>query len=88
MVSKSRNYKVGDVVLLKTDEPRNEWPMVMVERVYPDETGLVRSVKIRVSGHGSFKRPISKLILIKEVELNYNDSPPEEPKNQDLGRKS
>ena len=76
----------GDVVILKTDEPRNNWPMAIITKVTPDETGVVRKVKIRFSNDGILERPISKLVLLKEVECN--DSPPKEPSYQDLECKS
>ena len=80
--SKRRNLRIGDVVLLKTNESRNEWPMAMIDNVKPDKTGAVRSVTIRLANNTKFERPISKLVMIKENEIE--DSPPKEPRNQDF----
>ena len=45
---KQRNFEVGDVVLLKRDNERNEWPMAIIEEDMPDYHGIVRSVKLRI----------------------------------------
>ena len=40
-----RNFKSGDVVLLKQVEvKRNQWPLAVVKRVFPSSDGLVRSM--------------------------------------------
>ena len=70
----TRNFCVGDVVLLKEDifSPRNRWPTARVIQVFPNEDGLVRSVNIivaRPNGKTStLKRPITKIILLLEFE--------------------
>ena len=70
---KRRSFKVGDVVMLKNDEKRNEWPIGRIELANTDENGHCRKVKIRTI-YGTFERPISNLILLEEV-----DSPPRKP---------
>ena len=70
----TRNFSVGDVVLLKEDifSPRNRWPTARVIEVFPNEDGLVRSVNLivaRSNGKTStLKRPISKIVLLLEAE--------------------
>lgn len=48
------NRAEGDVKLLKDqDSPRNEWPIGIVQRVFPSEDGRVRKIKLRVVQNGS-----------------------------------
>ena len=73
---KQRNFKSGDIVLLKDTtltNSRNEWPMGMIESVYPDDNGMVRSVDCRVGGN-VYRRPVTKLVLLLESSI-----PDEEP---------
>ena len=69
-----RNFKVGDIVLVKDAElfgARNEWPLARIISVYPSEDGLVRSVTLHVATRDptgkptQLKRPISKLVLLE-----------------------
>ena len=43
----SRNFEVGDIVLLKDDQPRNSWPMARITETESDQNGMVRSVKLK-----------------------------------------
>ena len=63
-----RNFKLGDVVLLKqADTKRNQWPLAIVTQVHPSEDGLVRSVSVRTtSNKGDVVRPVHKLVLLVE----------------------
>ena len=55
---------VGDIVLIKTEnEPRNEWLMGRVTKVYPDEEGIVRSILLKTQ-RGAMERPIHKVVLV------------------------
>ena len=45
---KQRNFEVGDVVLLKRDNERNEWPVAIIEEDMLDYNGIVRSIKLRI----------------------------------------
>ena len=71
---KTRNFCVGDVVLLKEDNfsPRNRWPTARVIQVFPSEDGLVRSVNLMVARpdgkKSTLKRPITKIVLLLEAE--------------------
>ena len=42
--NKCRNFQKGDIVLLKTDANRNQWPMAKVIRVNADDMGFIQSV--------------------------------------------
>ena len=42
-----RNFKVGDVVLLREDSIRNEWPVARIVETEPDSNGLFCSVKLK-----------------------------------------
>ena len=79
---KSRNFMVGDVVLVKDSNiftKRNGWPLALVEEVFPGNDGLVRHVKLRVAYKQLDKtrhlsRPISKLVLLVGADENNNSS--------------
>ena len=72
----SRNFQVGDIVLVKDEDiftNRNGWPMARVEKVFPSDDGMVRKVGLRVAKKQTDKtrvltRPISKLVLLVEVD--------------------
>lgn len=61
-----RNLKAGDVIiLLDSSVPRNQWPIGIVERVFPSSDGLVRKAEVRVMRGGvpvTYTRPITQLI--------------------------
>ena len=73
-IKETRNFSVGDVVLLKEDifSPRNRWPTARVIQAFPNEDGLVRSVDLMVARPNgktsTLKRPITKLVLLLEAE--------------------
>ena len=77
---KRRNFKVGDIVLLKEDCQRNKWPVAKVKEVFQDSNGFVRSVKLMVNrSHeqntiNTLDQPINKIVLLVE----RNDSPTKE----------
>ena len=62
-----RNFKVCDIVLLKDEHSRNQWPMAHVVQTEPDKNGMVHSVILKLGNTKSSKtlrRPISKLVLL------------------------
>ena len=59
-----RNYKVGDIVLLKDQDVFHQsWPLEVITEVHPGLDGQVRTVTLRTS-KGSYKRPVVKLVLL------------------------
>ena len=74
-----RNFSVSDIVLLKEDAPRNQWPLCKITETNPDDQGIVRSVTLLLGIDDNsnreriLKRPFSKLVLI--LEANDIDSP-------------
>ena len=71
-----RNIKIGDVVIVQDEVPRNEWPLGMVMETSMNQEGLVRAVKVKVK-LGSRKpqkgsdttssvveRPVQKVVLL------------------------
>lgn len=61
---KSRNVKVGDLVLIKRDntEPL-KWPMGRVVEVKPDAEGDVRAIKVRTKD-GEYDRGITQVAFL------------------------
>ena len=74
-----RNCKVGDVVLLKEDADRNQWPMAKIVAVNSDAKGDVHSIKILVGAANKsdnsiryLERPVNKLVVRVENENDDN----------------
>ena len=43
-----RNFKVGDIVFLKDEHSRNQWPMAHVVQTEPDKNGMMCSVILKL----------------------------------------
>lgn len=64
---KKRSLVAGDVVvIMDPSAPRGSWPLGKVLEVFPDKSGLVRSVNLQTKNN-VIKRPITKLCLLQEV---------------------
>lgn len=60
----SPNLSPGDVVLLKAETTSNiEWPMGLIEKVFPGEDAKVRVALVKVNSK-SLLRPITKLVKL------------------------
>ena len=57
-----RNFKIGDIVLLKSNTIRNQWPMTTIVDVYKSNDGHVRTVKLR-GGDNKFHENGSKYLV-------------------------
>ena len=52
---------VGDVVIVKSDDKnRGNWPLAIVQRVFPGKDGLIRAVKLNTA-QGTLNRPVQHL---------------------------
>ena len=67
-IDPTTNLAEGDVVLLKdSGTPRNEWPMAVVQRVFPGQDNHVRKIELRVFKNGNvitYVRPIAEVVLL------------------------
>jgi len=64
----SRNFVVGDLVLVKDENlPPAKWKLGRVSVAHPGADGLVRVVTIKTAD-GEFKRPVVKLCLLLSTE--------------------
>ena len=72
-----RNLKIGDIVIVQEEVPRNEWPLGKITDTSTDQQGLVRSVKIKLGSRNpqkkgndtnsqTIKRPVQKVVLLLE----------------------
>ena len=71
-----KNLKIGDVVIVQDEVPRNEWPLGMVMETSRNQEGLVRAVKVKLGYRNPQKgsdakcsvveRPVQKVILLME----------------------
>lgn len=58
------SIKVGCLVLIKDEtQPPTKWALARVTKVFPDNTGVVRTTEL-LTATGSVLRPIHKLILL------------------------
>lgn len=68
----SRNLKPGDVVLMRDREcHRLQWPLAIVERVFPSEDNRVRKVEIRTVNkdkRATYIRPVVELVSLVETD--------------------
>ena len=78
-ITKKRNFRINDIVLLKEDAPRNQWPLCKIIKTNSDDQGIVRSVTqlLGIDDNNNRQRIleclISKLVLI--LKANDVDSP-------------
>ena len=67
-VSGKGEFKVGNLVMIREDGcPRLQWPLGVVQKVFPGRDGLVRSAEVKTT-RGVFVRPIQRL-----HDLDIND---------------
>ena len=63
-----RKFAVGDLVLVVDKKtPRGHWPMGLIEEVFPDSHGHVRSVRVKTAT-SVYRRDIRKLCLLEGVQ--------------------
>ena len=66
----SRNFQVGDLVLLKEDGiVPSKWPLGRIVSVYPGDDKLVRVVTVKTSS-GVYRRPTAKIALLLENSVD------------------
>ena len=61
----SPNVKEGDIVLVKNESPRGQWPLAVIEKVFASDDSLVRKVQVKLSRNGApvvLTRPICEII--------------------------
>lgn len=61
------NLKVGDLVLIVCDTPRNVWPLGKIVEVFVGQDGKVRSVRVQTQ-NSIMVRPIHKLCFIESTQ--------------------
>ena len=67
------DLKEGSIVMcLDEKSSRGTWPMGRVTRVIKSGDGHVRSAMIKTQ-NGEYHRPISKLCLLLEDDINIHD---------------
>ena len=65
--SRRRDLCVGDIVLIRDDSHRNDWPVGRIEETLPSRDGRVRKVKANTAQCGMHQvrsRPVSELVLL------------------------
>lgn len=62
-----RNVQVGDIVMIKGETHRNEWPLGRIEEVFKSKDDKVRKATVNIWKDGERKnylRPISNLVFL------------------------
>ena len=79
-----RNFRAGDIVVLKEDTQRNDWRLAKATKVYKDDNGYVRTVQLHLGYSDPTKlinrvlvRPIDKTLLLLDSDEEVR-SPTEE----------
>lgn len=54
------NLSEGDVVVMKGNSPRGEWPLGVVTKIFPGSDGVVRVVDVRTAIN-TYRRPVNHL---------------------------
>ena len=79
-----RNFRVGDIAILKEDTQRNDWRLAKVTKVCKDDKGYVRTVQLYLGYSDPTKlinrvlvRPIDKTVLLLDSDEEV-PSPTEE----------
>ena len=70
------DHKVGDIVLIKTDVHRNQWPMGRVVEVIKSKDDKVRQTRISIwkdRENKTYLRPIHELILLMRSKMHSNE---------------
>ncbi|CAJ0602100.1 unnamed protein product [Cylicocyclus nassatus] len=62
--------KVGDVVLIRQDAPRSNWPLGLILELYTSSDGNTRSAKIKTGKRRVVDRSISHLLPLEVVAEN------------------
>ena len=58
-------FKEGDVVVLhRAGTPRYTWPLARVLEVYPDDRGVIRTVKVLTDGE-EYLRPVTQIVPLE-----------------------
>lgn len=58
------SIKVGDIVLVQAERPRDLWPLGKIVQLYPDKDNIVRVVDVLCGGRVS-KRTVDKLVPLE-----------------------
>ena len=61
------NLKKGDLILLKDSESegRREFPKAVIEEIYPDENGYVRTARVVLSDGRVFNRDVRTMVHLE-----------------------
>ena len=66
----NQSIKVGDIVQIYDDAPRNTWKLAVIDELIKGRDGLIRAANLRTK-NGPTNRPISKLY---PIEVNQNST--------------
>ena len=66
--TRRRNFRNGDIVLLKAETHRNHWPIARITETFEDKHGAVRTVRLKLGSEKNAQRelvrPKAKIVLL------------------------
>ncbi|XP_049290599.1 uncharacterized protein LOC125767759 [Anopheles funestus] len=68
-----RELRVGDLVLVTGDSPRDQWPRGLIEEVFPGKDGRIRQALVRTS-NGLHRRSAARLAIVDVVQSSEHKS--------------
>ncbi|UYV82213.1 hypothetical protein LAZ67_21001348 [Cordylochernes scorpioides] len=69
----TKSIKEGDVVLMEVDnKKRTEWPIGVIEKIYPGKDFIVRVAMIKTK-RGNCLRPVQRLFFLESSENNSKE---------------
>ena len=68
--TRRRNFRNGDIILLKSETHRNHWPVARIIETFEEKHGVVRTVRLKLGSENNAQRelvrPIAKIVLLVE----------------------
>jgi len=59
---------VGDVVIVKDDQPRGQWKMATIDQLRSSHDGLIRAAVVRLPSGTLIKRPLNLLYPLESSD--------------------
>ena len=56
--TRRRNFRNGDIVVLKVETHRNHWPVTRIIETFEDKQGVVRTVRLKLEGENNAQREL------------------------------
>ena len=61
-----RNFRNGDIILLKAEVHRNHWPVACINETFADKHSVVRPVRLKIGSESNAQRELVRPITKTE----------------------